>query len=598
MSGGQLWGFDSIGAIATKKPGGSVALQETFPSVFSDTFSMMGSPQAYLPSDGEAHAPIPKGDDFQSSYHAEKKRDADYMAHAKVHSTRMMNTRAFSSKDGYYGMPQPVLGQRKFANETGGVFSMNSARQNYADAPFHYSDAHGVHGGALSGGVLRTAEGQGYAKARLVARVAQLNAIEANAGNFTPDIRGKISAPTRTTESIGAIQEQGDTGSKIELFQLLKGINNTLLDQTSEGITQFTYKDTARALALMFRAVPDMEDYELADLQSEVSDILMKLKGATADPDGVEPQPYAIAISLETLFDKVHQYLTEFARATTEFGTRTNAEKIQISKTLVKTLKFASSMRGAPVASESQYDPMVYSPSVDESFNRRHYEALSEEGRESRTTSTSRSSRGGLDPQLRYATQDATSSARFSDLAPTRGSQRAEQIQRQSGLGTFDVDTRGAFGYNAGHDFPTGARDVGYVDEAIDGPPEGPYSSSPRSIAVAHISTRPGAPVVREGAPDIRGRFDEETQQFNVDARSRYSESKIEEEEEAPVNEGRPRFTEALPTTREGFEALSRRINALPEAQRPTRNGRPIQVYASSTLPSIRKNFRRRLNIG
>jgi len=581
MSGGQLWGFDSVGAIATKKPHGSRAVQETFPTVFADTFAMMGSPQAYLPDHSGHHAPLEYGDSFQSSYHEEKKRDADRMANAKVHSTRMMNTRAFSSHNGYYGMPPPVLGQRIFANETGGVFSMNSARRDHASAPFHYSDAHGSHGGALLGGVLRTAEGQGYAKARLMDRIAQFNAIEANAGNFTQDPRGKISAPTNSTQSFSAVQQQGETSlvSKLELFQLLQGVNDSLLGASSDALTSFTYKDTTRALALLFRLAPTLEDYELTDLQSLVSGILEKLNGAVANPDGTEPKAYEIAVTLNALFDKIHTYLSEFARQTTQFGTRTDQEKLQISKTLVKTLKFASSLLSERTETESRYNPFLGETSTEaESLNRRHYDAMSSARRSSTTSS---SSSGGMDPQLRYATQDARSSARFSALAPTREDQRAEQVQRQSGLGTFDVDERGAFGDNAGHYYPTGGRDVGYVEEAIDGPPEGPFMGGPeRGPVVAEISRGVGAPVVRETVPEVRGVFDEDTQQFDVEV--------------GAEGEG-PRFTEALPTTREGFDALARRINALPEGQRPTKDGRPIQVYASSTLVSIRKNFRRRL---
>lgn len=588
MSGGQTWGFDSIGAVATKKPHGARALQETFPSVFADTFASMGSPQAYLPDRSEHHAPLEHGDSFQSSYHDQKKRDADYMARAKVHSTRMMNTRAFSSHNGYYGMPPPVLGQRVFANETGGVFSMNSARRDHCDAPFHYSDAHAPthgHGGALTGGVLRSAEGQGYGKARLMDRIAQLNALEANAGNFTQDPRGKVSAPTSSTTSFAAAQQQGESSlaTKLELFQLLQGINDSLLGSSSDGITSFTYKDTTRALTLMFRLVPTMEDFELSDLQTTVSSILEKLNGAVADPEGTDAKTYEIAVTLNALFDKIHDYLTEFALQTTQFGTRTDDEKLQISKTLVKTLKFASSLSSERLAVESRYQPMMGETSTEnDSLVRRHYEAESEARRDGRSSTTSSSSSGGMDPQLRYARQDAQSSARFSTLAPTREDQMAEQINRQSGLGTFDVDQRGDFGNNAGHFYPTGGRDVGYVEEGIDGPPQQPFTVLPeRGPMIARVSTGVGAPVVREGPPDVRGVFDEDTQAFGVEVGRAEGEG--------------PRFTEALPTTREGFDALARRINALPEGQRPTKDGRPIQVYSSSTLPSIRKNFRRRL---
>jgi len=598
MSGGQLWGFDSIGAIATKKPYGSQAVQETFPAVFSQTFAQMGSPQAYLPSRGMAHAPLDYGDDFQASYHEQKRREADYMGHAKVQSTRLMNARAFSSKDGYYGLPPVVLGQRKFANETGGVFSLNSARQSYGDAPFHFTEPHAyshhrIHetGGSYSGGVLRTAEGQGYAKARLMDRIAQFNALDANRGNFTPDPRGRISAPNEQTESLAQVRqtESQNVGTQalVELNLLLQGINDTLAGYTEDehDVSQFTYKDTSRALALLFRLVPTIQPYEIADIESLFSDIIQKLDAIVADEDGTPNENYQVALTITTLFKKAREYIAEFLRLTQD--TRTDAEKLQISKALVSNLGFAKSLRGPREQTESRLlQPIGETSTEAASLNRRNYEAVSAAERGTTTTSSSSSSRG-IDPQLRYATQDANSSARFSRLAPTREDQRAEQIQRQSGLGTFDVDTRGPYGNNAGHFYPTGGRDVGYADEAIDGPPEAPFGTlSPEgsTIRVAEISRGVGAPQVREEAPDVRGRYDEDTQAFNVEVGRR----------EGAEGEG-PRFAEALPTTREEFDALAKRINALPAAQRPTKDGRPIQVYANSTLTSIRKNFRRRL---
>jgi len=147
---------------------------------------------------------------------------------------------------------------------------------------------------------------------------------------------------------------------------------------------------------------------------------------------------------------------------------------------------------------------------------------------------------------------------------------------------------RGAFGNNAGHVYPTGGRDVGDADEAIDGPPEapfgGPLSPEGSTIRVAEVSRGVGAPTISEAAPDVRGRFDEDTQAFNVEVGRR----------EGAEGEG-PRFTEALPTTMEGFDALARRINALPPAQRPTKDGRPISVSGNGTLANVRKNFQRRL---
>lgn len=585
-----MWGFNSIGAIATKKPFGSQAVQDTFPAVFSQRFAQLGSPQAYLPSRGIPHAPLERGDGFQSSYHEQKRREADYMAHAKVHSTRMMNTRAFSSHNGYFGMPQPVLGQRKFANETGGAFSVTSARQSYADAPFHYTEPHAyshhrahTHGGAYSGGVLRTAEGQGYAKARLMDRIAQFNAINSNQGNFTPDPRGSISSPNEQTESMTQVRQSEasnvGTQAKTELYLLLQNLNDSLVgDDTEAGgpdagdVSRFTYQDTTRALGLLFRLAPTLEPYDLVDILDLVNGIMVKLQAVVADPDAVAADKYEMALSLITLMEKTGEYLREFIRQTTEFGTRTDQEKVQISKTLVQTLGFARSMR----EDRSQMEANIRANRGDED-----YDGAPMSGEFGDTSTTSGSGRRvDMDPQLRYAKKDARSSARFSTLAPTRESQIALQIQRQSGLGTFDVDERATFGNNAGHFYPTGGREVGYADGGIDGPPEQPINQRDHTgPEIARISTDVGAPTVVETVPNVRGHFDKDTQAFNVQTR------------------GKGKAHMELPTTREGFVELAHKINAMPEGQRPTKDGKKIQVYASSSLASLRKNFKRRLDM-
>jgi hypothetical protein len=426
-------------------------------------------------------------------------------------------------------------------------------------------------------------------------RIAQFNAMDANRGNFTPDPRGRQFAPNEQTESISQLRQSDTqnvgTQSLIELNLLLQGINDALAGNAEgEGdVSQFTYKDTTRALALLFRLIPTLQPYEITDIQSLFADILQKLQAIVANEEGTPDTTYQVALTLTALFEKAHDYISEFMRLTA--STRTDAEKLQISKALVSHLGFAKSLREPREQTESRMLPRLGETAAEnESLNRRHYDEVS--AAEQGTTTTSSSSSGGRPRrgQLGYAQMDADSSARFTALAPTREDQRASQIERQSGLGTFDVDVRGAFGNNAGHFYPTGGRDVGYADEGIDGPPEapfgGPLSPEGSTIDVARVSRGVGAPTVSEGPPDVRGRFDEDTQAFNVEV-GRAAPAGAE-------GEG-PRFTESFPTTIEGFDALARRINALPAAQRPTKDGRPIQVYSNSTLVSVRKNFRRRL---
>jgi len=587
MSGGQVWGFDSIGAVATKKPFGSEAVQMTFPEVFAETFAVAkGSKKGYIGGEGEERAELPQGDDFQSHYHAQKKRDADRMANAKVDSTRKMNARAFSSHCGYFGMPQPQLGQRHFANPSQGAEVVYSSRQDYRNAPFNYE---GVN---YTGGVLRTAEGQGYAKSILMNRIQQFNAIDANVGNFTPDPRGLISQPTSTTESFENIHPTEGTTSKIELNQLLRSINDAFTDSTDD-IDTFTYKDTTRALSLIFRLVPMMEDYEVSDLQSVVSDILNKLNSVIANQQETSVKNYEIALTLTELFDKIHTYLAEFSNKLAE-GSRTEKQKVQISKGLVSSLGFARFLQKVPsqiIRSVEQSTGQPVFPtepaSRRKSIAKREQKALAE------------ATRGLTDPTLRQSLTDLASNSRFSELAPTRESQRALEVANRSGLGTFDVDTRGKFGDNAGHFYRTEGRDVGYLEEGIDGPPEPPIVQQ-EGINMARISTGPTAPVVRESVPEVRGVWDNDTQQFNV-APQEPRRLSIAEYFGAPRTypeiQGPTYRIQDLPTTLEGFDRLAKENNARPPEQRYTKDGRPIQVYASSSVVSARKNFLRRFRL-
>jgi hypothetical protein len=366
----------------------------------------------------------------------------------------------------------------------------------------------------------------------------------------------------------------------MELLLLLQNINDSLMgEEIAAGedeygdISAFTYKDTTRALGLLFRLTPSLEDYELSDIQSIVSDILRKLNSIVANEGAVSASNYEVALSLATLFEKTEEYLAEFARQTTQFGTRTDAEKLQISKTLVRTLGFARAMGESRTQTQSEVLRGV------EEARREMEEDTAPMSGEFGSTSGSGRSGANMDPQLRYATKDAQSSARFSTLAPTRESTRAFQIERQSGLGTFDVDVRGTFGNNAGQYYPTGGRDVGFMEEGIDGPPEQPVNQIKGGPMIAQISTDAGAPTVSDGPPNVRSRFDEDTQAFNVETR------------------GKGKASMELPKTREGFVELAHKINAMPESERPTKDGKKIQVYASSSLASLRKNFKRRLDM-
>ena len=174
MSGNQNWGFNSIGAIATKKPGGDEAVQLTFPSMYESRYSAYNYAPRYAqsmsPSYLSQQTELPAGDDLQSGYHQIKRQDANRMANSKVTSTLMSQQRALSSAHGYYGMPKPSLSQRRFANPSNGDYGQASTRRDNVEAPFHFAEG-------LEGGVLRTSVGQEYGRKLMLDRIKQYDAI-------------------------------------------------------------------------------------------------------------------------------------------------------------------------------------------------------------------------------------------------------------------------------------------------------------------------------------------------------------------------------------------------------------------------------------
>ena len=64
--------FLQMAAIATKKAGGDVATQLTFPAVYQSVYASQHRPLQYAPSAPGPLVVPTAGDDFQSHYHAQK----------------------------------------------------------------------------------------------------------------------------------------------------------------------------------------------------------------------------------------------------------------------------------------------------------------------------------------------------------------------------------------------------------------------------------------------------------------------------------------------------------------------------------------------
>ncbi len=373
-----------MAAVATGgKPGHAMAVQLTFPSVFQEAYASEHIPMRYAPDRDYEKPSVMAGTDEQSMVHLQRKRDADHMARSKVQSTRNAERRMLTSHQNYFGMPEPVLGQRKFANPAYASMDFNSARLSDASAPFHWSDAHSgnrsahtepemeVEGEGLHGGVLRTAKGQGYARNLLQRRMAQLDAIDAERVKFLGLDTGMapmegMPAPEVAAESgAEAVRPAGEM-PKIEINLLLQGVLDALaagftpvgeveapggvegavpegdvvsestgeLVEHREGVRSInaaTAQNGLRALQLLFRASPSAEPEDMSQWRGMVSNIVRELEGAL-DPERVSSYPGSMRgivqrmVTLKTLYVKLGEYLDKMV----EGASATGAQKMYV----------------------------------------------------------------------------------------------------------------------------------------------------------------------------------------------------------------------------------------------------------------------------
>jgi hypothetical protein len=561
------------------------------------------------------------GDDFQSHYHAQKKKDADYMANAKVIATRNARLRMLVSHQNYFGMPAPALAQREFANGSAGAFILNSARRDGTSAPYQLVES------AVTGGVLRTAEGQAYGKARLDARVRQLDAIDAEKAAFEGVAPPPAEAPL--APGVSAIAPAGapvSQNARIELQLLLQSIIDALMGERNiaeqgmpgekDELSRFTFGDSIRALALIVRVAssPDTDAETMEDVLAPVDNIVNLLEGLT-DPDRLEQQEVTAMgierlITTRELFARLREYLTKML----EGINLSPRERQALSKNLVSTLGFARFTRqieNAKVESRALYE---------------------------------RIARGRLfDARGRQAMDDEDDDDDDDDFdAPATPREDTEQGSRGP-RSAFTEDDRQRFGYGAGDWFgapPQGGREApAFLGEdrpalpvlgAVEEPPVPRATPSVRSRASNAPSAEirgvydpvlgaRGVEVVRPASVRSRasarsvGRVRETFRARNVGtpAASRVpgsrrvfaqgrevppppsvAPSRASRRSEVPAAGGLPSRQAELPTSREGFVALAERIN-----QSGGLDGKPIRVYSSGTLESIRRNFIRRLGL-
>ena len=316
-----------MSAFGTKKPGANRAVQMTYPEVFATVYAQTGAPEAFDSGPTLEIRELPSGDDLQAQFHEQKRNDANRMAMAAVASRKSSDNHLLM-----YGTKNPftaVLGQRKFANPSNGAAGIGGnlyAREQMV-------------GGGMTGGVLRSAQGQRFGKQMLLNRIPQLDAIER--------ARRQFLAQVPITEQYGTVDSNEATieSPVSELVELNLGVQQ-LEDSISSGlrgINRFTLVDLASVLKILFRISSTANREEMEILNEKFQDLagengVLAALEEEIDQAGIEEEVTNIPIakSVVNYTDKMATYVRKMLGVVN----RSLRERQAFSKALVKQLGF------------------------------------------------------------------------------------------------------------------------------------------------------------------------------------------------------------------------------------------------------------------
>jgi len=312
-----------MSAVATKKVGGDYATQLTFPAVFEEQYKKNGLASQFYPEQRTAPVVLSRGSGIQEDYHEQKRIDANRRCLNGVKDTAASTARFLRSHANYI-VPKPVLGQRIFANPSNG----NQA-DIYSNRPVF----------RLSGGVLRTKEGQEYGMRKLKERIPQLDAIDAAKNAFLSGMPvGAMGA-----EDIGV----ADLTTKIELYSLLSLVESDVAASEAEPRT---VNRGQNALKLLFAFIPIATTQEVEETMAKVESILTALGGTEenyADGQGESLAGFANQKNAEyllRLFGRMREYLVRMNGVLN----RSRKEKEKISAVFIKSLGFTQLEKAIP----------------------------------------------------------------------------------------------------------------------------------------------------------------------------------------------------------------------------------------------------------
>jgi hypothetical protein len=310
----------AMSGFGTKKPGGDLGVQLTFPGVFSRAYKQLKLGERYAPS---LIAPAKQeyvGADFQAMEHQRRRDEAHHMVRAAVYATQESRRRAFSSHCGYYGLPEPVLTQRV----RGSNFGVGVGGGMGYPSPFA-----GAVGAGLEGGVIGSREGRVYVKDALSRRKAQLDAIDAN----------ELEGPTIQAQVEARAPNDFSELSKIELISYL----DQLQAQIVENNIQLSPDTFRKFLSLLVRFAVVADERELEQITVKVADVQNDLESEEEMEEDGSQNPSAARSKLQQYkellfgyFEKVYAYLAQMFRGLS----MSPQDRKTLSKSLLKSLKF------------------------------------------------------------------------------------------------------------------------------------------------------------------------------------------------------------------------------------------------------------------
>lgn len=333
-----MFALSIMAAVATKKPGGDMGVQMTFPLNFQRAFD---AGIQYFPSELGDNIDLFVGQDFQSKYHEQKRLESNQSVRnglqANATAERLMLTGPHN-----YHVPKPVLGQRRYANPSYGAEALVSTRRdNGPDAPFRVIEGTDIMMGMPSmpsmppmmgagqnmvGGVLKTAQGYDFYRGQLDDRIEQLNRINALAQGFAVPMGQGVN--TRDNEQEGS-------PNKVEFFLLLR----QFMDAVEAGdYNRFTFDSAKDFVGKLLNLGPVASEEDFKDILEGLDDIERNLIGEnTLEADG----RVIYGETLRVLADKTRDY----TRVMFANMNRSEGEKKALSKSLVKNLKLDQLLR-------------------------------------------------------------------------------------------------------------------------------------------------------------------------------------------------------------------------------------------------------------